>query len=187
MVVDDAMGLISENDLVKLNVGTPPPIAALLDQRDRELGVLAPGCTPLVETPREAGEQEIEIFIGDPFRPSQDAKRSTYLSTTFMLGLKAFDTGPPRGAHPGREPRSLQRTQRRWLCPFWANALAAQRCKTTIGFIDPTMMPVHGNVWPHVAVDRHSSRASSLHSTSRRCERGSVARHPRSTRSGCCA
>ena len=102
MVVDDAMGLISENDLVKLNVGTPPPIAALLDQRDRELGVLAPGCTPLVETPREAGEQEIEIFIGDPFRPSQDAKRSTYLSTTFMLGLKAFDTGPP--------PRRASRT-----------------------------------------------------------------------------
>ena len=100
MVVDDAMGLISENDLVKLNVGTPPPIAALLDQRDRELGVLAPGCTPLVETPREAGEQEIEIFIGDPFRPSQDAKRSTYLSTTFMLGLKAFDTGRPEARIP---------------------------------------------------------------------------------------
>ncbi|MDA0351786.1 MAG: hypothetical protein O3A10_06210 [Chloroflexi bacterium] len=160
MAVDDAMRLINEGDLVKLNVGSPPTIAALLDRRARELGVLdirflAPGYLPLVDSPREAGEREIEIFIGDPYRPSHDAHRSTYLPTTFMLGLKAFDAGRPEARIPDVNLVACSPPNEAGYVHFgpthWLRKSYLERCKTTIAFVDPDMMPVHGDVWSHVS------------------------------------
>ena len=105
MAAEDAMALIHEGDLVNLNVATPQPVAALLDDRARKLSrvdirALAPAYAPLVDNERESGEREIELFIGDLFRPSHDAKRSTYLPSTFMLGMKAFDSGREEARMP---------------------------------------------------------------------------------------
>ena len=137
MAVDDALKLIHEGDLVKLNVGTPPEVAALLDQRARELDVmhfrsLAPGYLPIVETPIEAGEHEIEIFIGDPFRPSHDAKRTTYLPTTFMLGLKAFDAGRPEARIPDVNVVLCSAPNEGGLRPLRPHALASQVLPRTL-------------------------------------------------------
>jgi 4-hydroxybutyrate CoA-transferase len=160
LAADDAMRLINEGDLVKLNVGTPPAVAALLDARARELDVLnirslAPGYAPLAETPRESGEHEIEIFIGDPFRPSHDARRSTYLPTTFMLGLKAFDAGREEARIPDVNLVPCSAPNDAGYVHFgpthWLRKSYLERCKTTIGFVDPNMTPVHGDVWSHVS------------------------------------
>lgn len=159
MSADDAMSLISEGDLVKLNVGTPPAIAALLDARARQLGnlnirVLAAAYPPLVDSDRDAGEREIEIFIGDAFRPSHDAKRSTYLPSTFMLGMKAFDAGREEARMPDVNLVPCSPPNEAGYVHFgphhWLRKSYLQRCKTTIAFVDPDMMPVHGDVWSHV-------------------------------------
>jgi 4-hydroxybutyrate CoA-transferase len=160
MAADDAMGLIQQGDLVNLNVGSPPSVAALLDRRARELGVLhirtlAPGYTPLVDSPREAGEREIELFIGDPYRPSHDAQRSTYLPNTFMLGLKAFDQGRPEARIPDVNLVACSPPNEAGYVHFgpthWLRKSYLERCATTIAFVDPEMMPVHGDVWSHVS------------------------------------
>ena len=65
---DKAMAIIEAGNLVYLNVGTPMAVAELLNSRIQELGsvdlrMLGPGYLPLVESERDAGEREIEIFV----------------------------------------------------------------------------------------------------------------------------
>ena len=65
MSAEDAMSLVGEDDLVKLHVGTPPEIAALLETRARSLDrlnvrALAPGYAPLLAGELESGELEYE-------------------------------------------------------------------------------------------------------------------------------
>ena len=100
-----ALELIEAGDLVNVNVGTPAAITALLETRVKALGsldmrLLGPAFEPLLASEREAGEREIEIFIGEPARPSHDTQRATYLPNTFMLGMKAFDSGREEARMP---------------------------------------------------------------------------------------
>ena len=89
MTPEQALALIESNHLVYLNVGTPVPVATLLDARIRELGsvdmrMVVTGYLPFFDSERDAGEREIELFIGEPSRSSHDTQRSTYLPNTFM-------------------------------------------------------------------------------------------------------
>ena len=64
-----AMELIEAGDWVNVNVGTPAAITVLLNARAEALGsldmrMLGPGLEPLLTSDRDAGEREIEIFIG---------------------------------------------------------------------------------------------------------------------------
>ena len=79
-----AMELIEAGDWVNVNVGTPAAITVLLNARAEALGsldmrMLGPGLEPLLTSDRDAGEREIEIFIGEPARPSHDTQRAKRL------------------------------------------------------------------------------------------------------------
>ena len=155
---DQALALIEANDLVYVNVGTPMPVAALLDARIRELGsvdlrMLGPGYLPFFDCEREAGEREIEIFIGEPSRPSHDAQRATYLPNTFMLGMKAFDSGRPEARMPDVNVVVCSAPNASGYVQFgaaqWLRKAYLKRCRKTIAFVNPHMAPVHGDVWAH--------------------------------------
>src|SRR5713226_5138579 len=95
---DDAMQLIEDGDLVGLTILAPPALAVALLKRGKalermDLRLLSPHILSLVGPDAPNGEKEIELFIGDAFRPSHDARITTYLPNTFMLFLKAFDAG----------------------------------------------------------------------------------------------
>ena len=160
MSAEDAMSLVGEDDLVKLHVGTPPEIAALLETRARSLDrlnvrALAPGYAPLLAGELESGERELELFIGDAARPSHDARRSTYLPSTFMLGMKAFDSGRIEARMPDVSVVPCSPPNEAGYVHFgphhWLRKSYLERCRTTIAFVDPEMMPVHGDVWAHVS------------------------------------
>ena len=160
MSAEDAMSLVGEDDLVKLHVGTPSQIAALLETRARSLDrlnvrALAPGYAPLLAGELESGERELELFIGDAARPSHDARRSTYLPSTFMLGMKAFDSGRIEARMPDVSVVPCSPPNEAGYVHFgphhWLRKSYLERCRTTIAFVDPEMMPVHGDVWAHVS------------------------------------
>ncbi len=160
MTPDAAMALIEADDLVYVNVGTPAAVAELLDARTRELGsldmrLLGPALDPLMSSPRDAGEREIEIFIGDPSRSTHDERRSTYLPNTFMLGMKAFDAGREEARMPDVNLVTCSAPNSAGFVHFgpaqWQKKSYLRRCPKNIAFIDPHMQPVHGDVWAHVS------------------------------------
>ncbi len=155
-----ALELIEAGDLVNVNVGTPAAITALLETRVKALGsldmrLLGPALEPLLASEREAGEREIEIFIGEPARPSHDTQRATYLPNTFMLGMKAFDSGREEARMPDvnivvcSAPNDEGRVH--FGPTHWMRKAYLKRCRKTIAFVDPNIMPVHGDVWAHVS------------------------------------
>jgi 4-hydroxybutyrate CoA-transferase len=155
-----ALELIEAGDLVNVNVGTPAAITALLETRVKALGsldmrLLGPAFEPLLASEREAGEREIEIFIGEPARPSHDTQRATYLPNTFMLGMKAFDSGREEARMPDvnivvcSAPNDEGRVH--FGPTHWMRKAYLKRCRKTIAFVDPNLMPVHGDVWAHVS------------------------------------
>jgi acyl-CoA hydrolase len=155
-----ALELIEAGDLVNVNVGTPAAITALLETRVKALGsldmrLLGPALEPLLASEREAGEREIEIFIGEPARPSHDTQRATYLPNTFMLGMKAFDSGREEARMPDvnivvcSAPNDEGRVH--FGPTHWMRKAYLKRCRKTIAFVDPNLMPVHGDVWAHVS------------------------------------
>jgi acyl-CoA hydrolase len=155
-----ALELIEARDLVNVNVGTPAAITALLETRVKALGsldmrLLGPALEPLLASEREAGEREIEIFIGEPARPSHDTQRATYLPNTFMLGMKAFDSGREEARMPDvnivvcSAPNDEGRVH--FGPTHWMRKAYLKRCRKTIAFVDPNLMPVHGDVWVHVS------------------------------------
>ena len=154
------MALIEADDLVYVNVASPAAVTALLDARTRELGsldmrLLGPAHEPLMESERDAGEREIEIFIGDASRSSHDEKRSTYLPNTFMLGMKAFDAGREEARMPDVNLVTCSAPNDAGFVHFgpaqWQKKSYLKRCRKNIGFIDHHMPAVHGDVWAHVS------------------------------------
>ncbi len=157
---EEALALIEPGDLVNVNVGTPAAVTALLETRVKALGsldmrLLGPALEPLLASGREAGEREIEIFIGEPARPSHDTQRATYLPNTFMLGMKAFDSGREEARMPDvnivvcSAPNDEGRVH--FGPTHWMRKAYLKRCRKTIAFVDPNIMPVHGDVWAHVS------------------------------------
>lgn len=160
MAPDEAFNLIEADDLVYVNVGTPAIIAQLLDARALELGsldmrLLGPADEPLMTSGRDVGEREIEIFIGEASRASHDEKRSTYLPNTFMLGMKAFDAGREEARMPDVNLVTCSAPNDAGFVHFgpaqWQKKSYLKRCPKTIGFVDPHITPVHGDVWAHVS------------------------------------
>ena len=157
---EEAMALIEPGETVNVNVGTPAPIAALLEKRARELGsvdmrLLGPALEPLMTSGRDAGEREIEIFIGEPARETHDTQRSTYLPNTFMLGMKAFDSGRDEARMPDVNIVVCSAPNEAGYVHFgpthWLRKSYLKRCPKTIAFVDPNVMTVHGDVWAHVS------------------------------------
>jgi len=157
---EEALALIEPGDLVNVNVGTPAAVTALLETRVKALGsldmrLLGPALEPLLASGREAGEREIEIFIGEPARPSHDTQRATYLPNTFMLGMKAFDSGREEARMPDvnivvcSAPNDEGRVH--FGPTHWMRKAYLKRCRKTIAFVDPNLMPVYGDVLAHVS------------------------------------
>src|SRR5712692_8299451 len=112
---DDAMQLIEDGDLVGLTILAPPALAVALLKRGKELSrmdlrLLSPHILSLVGPDAPNGEKEIELFIGDAFRPSHDARTTTYLPNTFMLATQNGVAAPvvERG-RSGTRCRGLRR------------------------------------------------------------------------------
>ena len=142
---DKAMAIIEAGNLVYLNVGTPMAVAELLNARIQELGsvdlrMLGPGYLPLVESERDAGEREIEIFIGEPSRHSHETQRSTYLPNTFMLGMKAYDSGREEARIPDVNVVICSAPNEAGFVHFgaaqWLRKAYLKRCKKTIAFFE---------------------------------------------------
>ena len=157
---DKAMAIIEAGNLVYLNVGTPMAVAELLNSRIQELGsvdlrMLGPGYLPLVESERDAGEREIEIFIGEPSRASHETQRSTYLPNTFMLGMKAYDSGREEARIPDVNIVICSAPNEAGFVHFgaaqWLRKAYLKRCEKTIAFVNPHMPRVHGDVWAHAS------------------------------------
>lgn len=158
--LDQAMERIAANDLVCLSIVAPPVLSEALLGRAKQLGqlnvrLLAPAELPLLDDSQFSGEREIEIFIGDTARPTHDAKVSTYLPQTFMLGFKAFDSGRPEARIPDVFLTPCSPPNEAGYVHFgphmWLRKSYARRCPRTIAVVDPGMTPVHGDVWLHVS------------------------------------
>jgi 4-hydroxybutyrate CoA-transferase len=157
--LDDAMQLIGEGDLVAITILAPPPLSLALFQRVQQLRhvdmrFLAPREIQFF-TEEANGEREVEIFIGDPTRPAHDAKISTYLPNTFMLGMKAFDSGREEARMPDVFVTPCSEPNEAGYVHFgphmWTRKAYARRAKRVIAMVDPNMPPVHGDVWMHVS------------------------------------
>ncbi len=156
----EAMELIRPGDLVGVTILAPEPLPSAVTKRGHEVGgitlrLLAPASAALFGPDATPGEKEIEIFIGDTARPSHDAKSSTYLPNTFMLGLKAFDNGREEARIPDVYVTHCSPPNEAGYVHFgahqWMRKAYARRCRTVIALVDPNMMPVHGDVWLHVS------------------------------------
>jgi 4-hydroxybutyrate CoA-transferase len=158
--LSEAMELIAANDLVGVTILAPAALVEAVAKRGREVGgigirTLAPSNPLLFGEEAPPGEKEIEIFIGDIARPSHDAKVTTYLPTTFTLGMKAFDQGREEARIPDVWVTPCSPPNEAGYVHFgphqWLRKSYAKRCKTVICVVDPGMMPVHGDVWVHVS------------------------------------
>jgi 4-hydroxybutyrate CoA-transferase len=88
-------------------------------------------------------------------RPTHDAKIATYLPTTFMLGMKAFDSGRPEARMPDVFLTPCSAPNDQGFVHFgphmWQRKSYAMRCKKTVAMVDPNMSKVHGDVFVHVS------------------------------------
>lgn len=158
--LDDAMELVKEGDLVGLNILCPMVLVLGFHKRAQALKrvdfrVLAPRELPLFGPEGPRGEKEIELFIGDIIRPAHDARIATYLPNTFMLGLKAFDSGRPEARIPDVNLVACSEPNDQGYVHFgphmWTKRSYTRRCPITIAAVDPNITPVHGDVWVHVS------------------------------------
>lgn len=156
----DAMQLIQNGDLVGLTILAPGPLTAAFEARAKQLErvdirLLAPREVQLFAPGGPRGEKEIELFIGDAARPSHDARITTYLPNTFMLGMKAFDEGREEARVPDVYLAACSVPNEQGFVHFgphmWTRKSYIRRCKRSIAIVDPGMMPVHGDVWLHVS------------------------------------
>ena len=159
MAISDAMALIKNNDLVSLAVLAPGELSTALHARSTELEqlhirTLAPTAAQLYGEDIN-GEREIEVFIGEPLRPVHDNQIATYLPNTFMLGMKASDSGREDARLPDVHLTSCSPPNEAGYVQFglhmWTRKSYAKRCKTVIGMIDPNTPTAHGDVWMHVS------------------------------------
>jgi 4-hydroxybutyrate CoA-transferase len=159
--LDDAMQLVEEGDLVCYTILAPGALTQAFQRRARQLQrvdfrTLAPreiGLFDPIDGPK--GEKEIELFIGDSVRPAHDAHTATYLPNTFMLGMKAFDSGRDEARMPDVYLTSCSAPNESGYVHFgphmWTRKAYIRRCRKTVAVVDPGMMPVHGDVWVHVS------------------------------------
>lgn len=156
----EALELVHDNDLVALTILAPGPLTAALMTRSKQLDrvnlrLLAPREIQLYGPDGPTGEKEIELFIGDASRPSHDAHITTYLPNTFMLGMKAFDAGREEARIPDVFLTVCSAPNEAGFVQFgphmWMRRSYIRRCKRSVAFVDPQMMPVHGDVWVHVS------------------------------------
>jgi 4-hydroxybutyrate CoA-transferase len=157
---DEAVEVIQDGDLVSITILCPAPLIAAFVARAQKLvrvdfRTLAPGNPDLFNPQLVKGEKEIEIFIGDAMRPAHDAKIATYLPNTFMLGMKAFDSGRQEARMPDVFLTPCSPPNEQGYVNFgphmWQRKSYALRCKKTIAMVDPNMSMVHGDVWMHVS------------------------------------
>ncbi len=158
--LDQAVEVIKEGDLVSITILCPAPLIAAFVERAKKLGrvdfrTLAPGNPDLFNPETIKGEKEIEIFIGDAMRPAHDAKIATYLPNTFMLGMKAHDSGRTEARMPDVFLTPCSEPNEQGYVHFgphmWQRKSYAKRCPKTVAIIDPNMSKVHGDVWMHVS------------------------------------
>jgi 4-hydroxybutyrate CoA-transferase len=157
---DQAVEIIKGGDLVSITIICPAPLITAFVGRAQKLGnvsfrTLAPSNPDLFNPEAFKGEKEIEIFIGDTMRPAHDAKVATYLPNTFMLGMKAFDSGREEARMPDVFLTPCSPPNEQGYIHFgphmWQRKSYAKRCAKTIAIIDPNMSMVHGDVWMHVS------------------------------------
>jgi 4-hydroxybutyrate CoA-transferase len=157
---DQAVEIIQDGQLVAITILCPAPLLTAFINRARQLSrvdfrTLAPSNPDVFNPELVKGEKEIEIFIGDTMRPAHDNKVATYLPNTFMLGMKAFDSGRDEARMPDvfLTPCSAPNEQGyvHFGAHMWQRKSYAKRCPRTIAIVDPNMSRVHGDVWMHVS------------------------------------
>ena len=157
---DEAMEVIKDGDLVGLTILAPGELTNAFHKRANALSrvdirLIAPREVQLFGSDAPVGEKEIEIFIGDTSRFAHDAQIATYLPTTFMLGMKAFDDHRAEARIPDVFLTTCSEPNEAGFVHFgphmWLRKSYSKRCKHTIAMVDPNMTPVHGDIWMHVS------------------------------------
>jgi 4-hydroxybutyrate CoA-transferase len=160
---EEAVRVVQSGDIVCIPIFPPATLLPALynrkdDLRDVTIRLLAPASDPgwLKPGVEEHFKVEFELYIGDFARFASDERRAPYLPNLFSTNYMAHDderleadndpdviiasVTPPNaqgyvqfGAHTW--------TKRSWL----------KRGVMTIAEVDPSLVPVHGEVWAHVA------------------------------------
>ncbi|HYM14801.1 MAG TPA: acetyl-CoA hydrolase/transferase C-terminal domain-containing protein [Dehalococcoidia bacterium] len=162
----EAVKAVKPGDIVMVPIFPPATLPAALaarkdELRDVRIRLLAPASDPgWMRLPDESTFSiEFELYIGDYARFITDERRGAYLPNLFSLGMKAYDQKRPDVRVPDVLFCTVSPPNRAGFCHFgahhWVKRSYARRCPLVIAEVDPTLTPVHGDVFIHVSeIDR---------------------------------
>ena len=158
----EAVKVVKNGDTVMVPIFPPATLPGALAARREELRdvtirLLAPAADHgWLRQPDETHfKVEFELYIGDFARFVTDEKRGTYLPNLFSLGMKAYDQRRPGVRLPDVLFCTVSPPNRHGYCHFgihnWVQRSYARRCPIVIAEVNPTLTPVHGDVYIHVS------------------------------------
>ncbi len=168
----EAVKAVQPGDLVMIPIfppaTLPPALAARKDElRDVTIRLLAPAADPgWMRMPDESiFKVEFELYIGDFARFMTDERRGAYLPNLFSLGMKGYDQQRPDVRVPDVLFVTVSKPNRAGYCHFgvhhWVKRSYVRRARMVIAEVDPTLTPVHGDVYVHVSeIDKFVEHAS---------------------------
>jgi 4-hydroxybutyrate CoA-transferase len=166
VAVDEAMKIVSKDDLVLIPIAGPRVLPGALFQHAKDLGgidlrLLAPLTDPgwLREGWEDAFRVEFELFIGDFARPAMDAGRATYLPNLFSLNFKGQDEERPESRVVDVLLTAVTPPDDDGYVQFgahnWNKRSHVRRARRVIAEVDPGLRPVCGDNRIHVSeIDR---------------------------------
>lgn len=159
---EGAVRRIRAGDTVNIPIFPPRSVLNALWSRREELRDVRLQMNAVTHDPgwlkpgsEEAFSIDFEIFIGDFARPAHDEKRGAYLPNMFSRSFKARDERRPGGRLPNVALVVCSRPNEAGYVHFgphhWTKRSLVRRSELVIAEVDPTLMPVHGDVWLHVS------------------------------------
>jgi 4-hydroxybutyrate CoA-transferase len=153
---------ISPGDTVNIPIFAPRSVMDALWARREELRDVRLQMNAVTHDPgwlkpgsEEAFSIDFEIFIGDFARPAHDERRGAYLPNLFSRSFKAFDERRPGVRMPNTALVVCSSPNQAGYVNFgphhWTKRSLVRRSDLVIAEVDPTLVPVHGDVWVHVS------------------------------------
>jgi 4-hydroxybutyrate CoA-transferase len=159
---EEAVKAVQSGDIVAIPIFPPrsllqPLFARKEELRNVTLRLLAPATDPGWFQPgsEESFNIEFELYIGDFARFVMDERRGTYLPDLFSLMFKGYDERPGETPEADVVLVSVSPPNSQGYVHFgvhnWMKRAYVRRVRTAIAEVDPTLIPVHGDVWAHVS------------------------------------
>lgn len=159
---EEAVKAVQSGDTVAIPIFPPRSLLQPLynrkeELRDVTLRMLAPASDPGWFRPgsEESFNIEFELYIGDFARFVTDERRGTYLPDLFSLMFKGYDERPGETPEADVVLVAVSPPNAQGYVHFgvhnWMKRAYVRRVRTAIAEVDPTLIPVHGDVWAHVS------------------------------------